>query len=72
MPLSDELAEPATMTVEEAARVLGISRGTAYKAARAGQIPTLRLGNRLLVPRPALNRLLREFASEDRKRGGWR
>jgi len=49
------------MTVKlwpDAARMLGVSRTTVYKAAKAGQLPTIRIGNLLLVPRPALERLL--------------
>ena len=44
----------ATITVEEAAALLGIGRTAAYEAARRGQLPTRRLGRRLLVPVPAL------------------
>lgn len=51
-------AERQTLTVEEAARVLGIGRGSAYEAARVGHLPTIRIGRRLLVPRVALERLL--------------
>lgn len=47
-----------TISVEEAARVLGISRGTAYSHARDGSLPTVRLGRRLLVPKAALEKLL--------------
>ncbi len=47
-----------TMTVEEAARELGIGRGLAYELARRGELPTLRLGRRLIVPVAALERLL--------------
>jgi excisionase family DNA binding protein len=47
-----------TVSVEEAARMLGISRGAAYTHARDGSLPTIRLGNRLLVPRAALDKLL--------------
>jgi len=50
--------ERATMTVTEAARFLGISRGKAYEAAARGEIPTLKIGRRILVPRAALERLL--------------
>jgi len=50
--------ERQTLTVEEAARVLGVGRGKAYEAARRGEIPTIRLGRRVLVPRSALRRLL--------------
>ena len=47
-----------TVSVEEAGRLLGISRGTAYEAAKSGEIPVIRIGKRLLVPRAALERLL--------------
>lgn len=39
-----------TLTVEEAGELLGISRGSAYQAARDGTIPTLRIGRRVIVP----------------------
>ena len=45
-------------SIPETARMLGISRGLAYELARSGQIPVLRLGKRLLVPKIALERLL--------------
>lgn len=57
MKLAD-LEHRATITVDEAASLLGIGRNTAYEAIRAGQIPALRLGRRLLVPVPALLRML--------------
>lgn len=38
--------------------VLGISKNSTYAAAAAGQIPTLRLGKRLVVPTAALRRML--------------
>lgn len=43
-----------TVSVEEAARLLGLGRSAAYEAARRGELPTRRLGRRLLVPVPAL------------------
>jgi excisionase family DNA binding protein len=43
-----------TITVEEAAALLGIGRTAAYEAARRGELPTRRLGRRVLVPVPAL------------------
>jgi excisionase family DNA binding protein len=47
-----------TISVEEAAAVLGISRGAAYANVKTGAIPTIRLGKRLLVPKAALEKLL--------------
>ncbi len=51
--------ERLTLTVEEAAVILGISRASAYEATRHGEIPCIRIGRRILVPRVALDRLLR-------------
>ena len=47
-----------TLTVQEAAQRLGIGRAQGYAAARLGQIPTIRIGKRLLVPVAALERML--------------
>ncbi len=47
-----------TLTVEEAAGLLGISRAFAYEAVRRGEIPSIRIGRRVLVPRVALDRLV--------------
>lgn len=51
--LPDPRVKP-TITVEEAGEILGIARSTAYAAAQAGQLPTIRIGRRLLVPTAAL------------------
>ena len=50
--------ECQTATVEEAATVLGIGRNTAYEGIRSGEIPSIRVGRRVLVPKAALARLL--------------
>lgn len=39
-------------------RLLGISKSSTYAAAKTGQIPTLRLGKRLVVPTAALRQML--------------
>jgi excisionase family DNA binding protein len=54
----DNLIGQATCTVEQAAEILGVARGTAYEACRLGQLPTLRLGRRVLVPVPRLLAML--------------
>jgi hypothetical protein len=46
------------MTVADAAARLGISEERAYKAVAAGQIPTIVLGDRKVVPIPAFERML--------------
>jgi excisionase family DNA binding protein len=55
-----------TMSVPEAGRLLGLSRNSAYEAARRREIPVLRFGRKLRVPRLALERLL-TGDSDDRK-----
>lgn len=52
--------ERLTVTVEEAGRMLGISRGLAYLMAREKRLPTIRFGKRLVVPKWAIERLLQE------------
>lgn len=51
-------AGPRTYTVEEAASVLGISRSHAYACARTGELPSLRLRRRIVVPAHALEMML--------------
>jgi excisionase family DNA binding protein len=55
--------ERVTITVEEAARQLGISRGSAYAAARRGELPAIRLNRRIVVPRVAFQRWLESAGS---------
>jgi excisionase family DNA binding protein len=49
---------PATTTIIDAAKRLGIGRNQAYEAAHRGEIPVIKIGKRLLVPTAALDRLL--------------
>jgi len=50
--------ETLTVSVPEAAKILGIGRNLAYGLVANGALPHLRLGRRLVVPRQALERLL--------------
>ncbi len=49
---------PPTLAIEEAGRLLGLGRSSAYRAARRGELPTLQFGRRLVVPTMRLLRLL--------------
>lgn len=60
LTLDDDL--PPILTVEQAAEVLCISRGLAFTAVRTGDIPHVRLGRRILVPRDALRDMLANHA----------
>jgi excisionase family DNA binding protein len=50
--------EKLTITVEEASRALGIGKNGAYEAVRRGEIPSIKIGRRFLVPRHALEKML--------------
>jgi hypothetical protein len=47
---SKDWRDRVTIRVPEAAEILEISRTAAYDAARLGDIPTIKVGGRLLVP----------------------
>ena len=49
-----------TLTIEETARLLGIGRNLCYDRVKTGEIPVIKIGRRLLVPRKALERLLEQ------------
>jgi excisionase family DNA binding protein len=49
---------PETISVEEAAHRLGIGRNQAYQGAKSGEIPSIKIGKRILVPLAALDRML--------------
>jgi excisionase family DNA binding protein len=49
---------PLVFSVEQAAARLGISRAFAYQLVARGELPALRLGRRIVVPRHALDELI--------------
>lgn len=50
--------EAKTVSVEQAGKIIGIGRNQAYDAVRRGEIPSIKIGGRILVPRVALDRML--------------
>ena len=56
--------ERLTYDVGTAAKLLGLSRNSAYQACLAGQIPHLKIGKRILIPRAALEKLLAEAGNK--------
>jgi excisionase family DNA binding protein len=47
-----------TLTVVEAGKRLRIGRNQAYAMAKRGELPIIKIGRSLRVPKPAFNRLL--------------
>jgi excisionase family DNA binding protein len=58
VPMPDRLA----LSVEEAGALLGMSRDLVYDLVNRRELPSVRLGRRLVVPRKALEALLDERA----------
>jgi excisionase family DNA binding protein len=58
-------SESATLSVEQAAQRLGISRSTAYECVRSGTIPSLRFRRRIVIPAVVIDQLLGSVAVED-------
>jgi Helix-turn-helix domain len=52
--------QPETYSVPDAGRRLGLGRNASYEAARRGELPVLRFGRKLVVPRIAFERMLAE------------
>ena len=64
--------ERRTYTVTEAATVLGISRTSAYERVRAGELPALRLGRRIVIARRASTHARWFAARREGQRFAWR
>ena len=46
------------LTVKDTAEMLGLSRASVYQGVRTGEIPHVRIGKRILIPRRTLERIL--------------
>ena len=58
LPRHSAIEKRLCITVPEAAEMLGISRNFAYELVKQGQIPVIRFGKRLLIPKVGLERML--------------
>ena len=54
----ESLKGRTTCSIDEAAKILGIGRSTAYAAAHDGTLPVIRVSKRLLVPAARLAQML--------------
>jgi excisionase family DNA binding protein len=48
----------AVLTVPEAGQILGLNRNAAYAAAKRGDLPIIRIGKLLRVPKVAFDQML--------------
>ncbi|MGH3923844.1 MAG: helix-turn-helix domain-containing protein [Pseudonocardiaceae bacterium] len=58
MTVEDLKSLPPTITVPHAGKLLGLGRDASYRAAAAGELPTIKFGRRLFVPTIRLLKLL--------------
>jgi predicted DNA-binding transcriptional regulator AlpA len=58
--MQENRIQSRTLNIEDAGAMLGISRPTSYKLARADQfpVPVIRVGRRMVVSRSAIEELL--------------
>jgi excisionase family DNA binding protein len=49
-----------TLTVTEAAKLLRLSRAFTYELVARGELPSVRLGRRIVIPRVAIERILND------------
>lgn len=55
---------PDLLTVEEAAHFLRISRGLAYQEVHSGEIPSIRIGRTIRIPKHRLKQLVEAQSSD--------
>ena len=58
--MSDEIDGRLVYEVPEAGAMLGLSRNASYAAARRGDLPVIKIGKLLRVPKAALEKKLEE------------
>jgi excisionase family DNA binding protein len=54
---SGEPDKPLLLRVADAARLLSVSRSTMYQLVASGQVPVVRIGRSIRIPRAGLERL---------------
>jgi len=56
----DEIRDKAVITVTQAAELLGLDERTVRHGCASGQIPSIKVGRRILIPVPRLLAMLEE------------
>ena len=58
LPRAAGIGEKLCVDVPQAARWLGLSRNFTYELVKKGELPSIRFGKRILIPRIALEKRL--------------
>ena len=64
MTTQTEAMVRSTYTVEECSQLLGLSRSATFEGVHRGDIPHVRVGRRILIPKIAIDRMLNEAGSK--------
>jgi excisionase family DNA binding protein len=56
--------ERPVLTVSEAAELLGVSRAFGYELIARGDLPAVRLGRRIMIPRVGIQRIIENSVAE--------
>lgn len=59
--------ESAILSVNECAKMLKLSRGSAYQGCLTGEIPHIKIGRRILIPKIAIQKLLEQAETPARQ-----
>ena len=62
---TNDAGPPLLLTVAEASAALRISRWSLYQLIRSGQLKTIKIGRRRVIPASALAALVRNLSDED-------
>ena len=62
--IAEPTVEKRTYSVLEVARIFGIGRASAYSAVRRGDIPSIRIGNRVVCPKAAIDAMIEDAGRE--------
>ena len=63
--------EALVLSLDEVARALGVSFSIAYRLVRAGDIPSIRIGRRVLISRKAVEQFLATREAESTQVSGY-
>ena len=55
--------EKLALSVREVSSLLGLGRTSVYDAVRTGELPSIRIGTRILIPKAGIDALLKATAS---------
>lgn len=61
--------EQRTYSVTDVARIFGVTPSHVWRLCQRGELPSIRLGSRILIPRDAVDRILAAAKAHDSEGG---